>query len=220
MQKKIFAIIPAYNESKRISKVITGIKKYTNNIIVVDDGSNDNTSEVAKKHKAIVLRHIINMGKGAALKTGCDYAVKQKAEIIIAIDADGQHEPIEIPKFIEKIKKGKDIVFGYRVARKSMPLLFKFGNKFINFVTKILYGIKIKDTQCGFRAFTSQAYKKIRWNAVDYSMESEMIANVGKNKLKYSQIPIKTIYSDKYKGTTILDGIKIVFNMFFWRFIK
>ena len=83
-----------------------------------------------------------------------------------------------------------------------------------------LYGIDINDTQSGYRAFSAEAYKKIRWNASDYSMETEMISKAGKQKLKYVQIPIGTIYSDKYKGTTIIDGMKIVFNMVRWRVLR
>ena len=87
-------------------------------------------------------------------------------------------------------------------------------------MNQLLYNIKIKDTQSGYRAFSVEAYKKIRWRSSDYSMESEMIANVGKHKLKYEQIPIETIYTDRYKGTTVLDGVKIVFNMLWWRISK
>jgi glycosyltransferase involved in cell wall biosynthesis len=216
MKKKIFAVIPAYNEEKHINKVIKETKKYVDNIIVVDDGSKDKTKESAKKSKAIVLRHLVNLGKGAALKTGCDYAVKKNADIIIAIDADAQHNPKEIPKFLENIKNC-DVVLAYRKTNKDMPLILKFGNWFINKTIKFLYDIKIKDSQCGYRAFTTKAYKKLRWKASDYSMESEMIAKIGKYKLSYQEIPIETIYSDKYKGTTILDGIKIVFDLLLWK---
>lgn len=214
--KNIFIIIAAYNESKHISNVLKEIKKSYGNIIVVDDGSKDNTFEVSKKERVIVLKHIVNLGKGAAMKTGCDYAIKNNADILVLVDADGQHEPKEIPEFLKKIKE-KDIVFGYRTFNKKMPKILSFGNKFINFVTKLLYGLNLKDTQCGYRAFTARAYKKIRWQSLDYSMESEMIANAGKHHLKYAQVPIATIYSEKYKGTTVLDGIKIVMNMLLWR---
>jgi len=108
-------------------------------------------------------------------------------------------------------------VLAYRKLNKKMPVILKVGNWFINKTINFLYGIKIKDSQCGYRAFTLKAYKKLRWRATDYSMESEMIAKIGKYKLHYTEIPIETIYSDKYKGTTILDGIKIVFNLFLWK---
>ncbi len=219
MKSEIFAIIPAYNEETKIRDVIRETKEYISNIIVVDDGSKDKTSEEAKKEGVIVLKHIINLGKGAALKTGCDYAIKQCASKIIALDADTQHEPSQIPRFLNELEN-VDVVLGYRKLSKEMPLILKFGNWVINQTTKLLYGINLQDTQCGYRAFTGEAYKKIRWKASNYSMESEMIANIGKKKLKFREIPIKTIYADKYKGTTIIDGIKIVFNLFWWRLSK
>lgn len=212
----IWAVIPAYNEEENIDKIVKKTKKYVSNVVVVDDGSKDNTKEVAKKANAIVLRHIVNLGKGATLKTGCDFAIKNGAKLIITLDADAQHNPDDVPRFIEKLKK-YDIVFSYRKASSKMPLVLRFGNWFISNVASILYSINLNDTQCGFRALTKEAYKKIRWNASDYSMESEMIARAGKQKLKYVQIPIQTIYSDKYKGTTIIDGVKIVLNMFWWK---
>ncbi|MBT7903301.1 glycosyltransferase family 2 protein [Candidatus Woesearchaeota archaeon] len=220
MNKHTWVVIPAYNEEKKIGAVINKVKKICKNIVVVDDGSKDNTYELAKSKKVTALKHIINLGKGSAAKTGCDYVFKQNGQVMILIDADGQHKPEDIPRFLTQINKGNDIVFGYRSRTKKMPAVFRFGNWFINKVTEILYEIKIKDSQSGYRAFTSESYTKIRWNSTDYSMESEMIANVGKNKLKYSEIPIATIYSDDYKGTTIFDGIKIVWNMLIWRLEK
>ena len=209
-------IIPAHNEDKNIVSVVKKVKSFTKNIVVVDDGSSDKTFEVASKEKIVVLKHIINLGKGAALKTGCDYAMKKGAEVLIAIDADGQHDPKMIPIFLKKLENN-DIVFGYRKFDRNMPFVLKLGNFIIGSVVRILYGIKLHDTQGGYRAFTSKAYRKIRWKAQDYSMESEMITNVAKHKLKYSEIPIKTIYANKYKGTTVLDGIKIVIDMFLWK---
>ena len=216
MTKKIFVVIPAYNESSNIEIVIKETKKYVKDVVVVDDGSSDNTAFISENAGADVLRHIVNMGKGAALKTGCDYAIMRGAEILIAIDADGQHEPKEISNFIKNIN-GSEVILGYRQLNDEMPFILKLGNRFISFTVKILYGLRLRDTQCGYRAFTSNAYKKIRWKVSDYSMESEMIANMGKYHVKYKEIPIKTIYSDKYKGTTVLDGIKIVFNMVLWK---
>ena len=217
--KNLWVAIPAYNEEKNISEIIKGVKNHANNIIIIDDGSKDNTSKIADKSSAVVLRHIINVGKGAALKTGCDFAVKQGAEIIIVLDADAQHDPEDIPSFIKRLE-GFDIVFSYRKLNKRMPFILKYGNWFISRVIKFLYKVKLKDSQCGYRAFTAEAYKKIRWQATNYSMESEMISNTGKYKLRYSEVPIETVYGDKYKGTTIVDGVKIVLNMFTWRIFK
>lgn len=161
----------------------------------------------------------MNLGKGAALKTGCDYAAREGASIIVVLDADGQHEPREIPRFISELKDA-DVVFGYRRLNKKMPAVLRFGNWFINSVCGVLFGISLKDTQSGYRAFRADVYRKIRWSAVDYSMESEMIAKVGNNHLRYREIPIETIYGDRYKGTTVWDGIKIVFSMIWWKIAK
>ena len=215
----IWAVIPAYNEEKSIVDIIKKTGKYAGKVVVVDDGSKDKTKELAEKSSAIVLRHIVNLGKGAALKTGCDFAVKKGAKHIIALDADAQHKPEDMPRFIEKLKK-YDMVFSYRKLNRKMPLVLRFGNWFISNIVNILYSIKLNDTQCGFRAFSKEAYKKIRWNASDYSMESEMISKAGKQRLKYTQIPIQTIYSDKYKGTTIIDGMKIILNMLWWKLLN
>lgn len=219
INKNVWVIIPAYNEGKKILNVIGKTKKYIENIIVVDDGSKDNTVEIAEKTGVKVLKHIINLGKGAALKTGCEFALSRKAKILIAIDADGQHDPAEIPKFLKELI-GTDIVFGYRQLTKTMPGVLRFGNWFISKMVWLFFGIKLKDTQCGYRAFTADTYKKIKWQAQNYDVESEMITNVGKKGLKYEEIPIQTIYSDKYKGTTVIDGIKIVLKMLFWKILR
>jgi len=215
---KLYIIIPAYNEEERIRTVIKRAKKYSKNIVLVDDGSSDNTVLIGEEEKIITLKHMVNLGKGAALKTGCDYAAINGATEMIVIDADGQHKPEDIPRFIKALD-GHDIVFGSRVPNENMPTVLKFGNVAISILVSILYGVKIKDTQSGFRAFTNKAYQKIRWDATDYSMESEMITKVGKHKLKHNEIIIDTIYNDDYKGTTIIDGIKIVLSLMWWKII-
>ncbi len=214
-----YIVIAAFNEEKHIQKVLRETKRLCENIIVVDDGSSDATYEIAKKEGVIALHHVINLGKGAAIKTGCDYALKEGAKTIILMDADGQHEPEDIPRFLKALEK-RDIVFGYRKLSKDMPRVYRLGNFSINLMSQVLFGIKIKDTQCGFRAMTARAYRMVRWEATDYSMESEMIANAGKHNLRYSEIGIKTQYHDNYKGTTVLDGLKIGFNIIRWRLTR
>jgi glycosyltransferase involved in cell wall biosynthesis len=214
-----YIVIPAYNEGARIGRVITQVKSHCQNIIVIDDGSEDDTVEVAKEKGVKVLKHMINLGKGAALKTGCDYAYKIGAQKIVVIDSDGQHNPKEIPLFLHGLEEN-DIVFGYRTIPKEMPGVLKFGNWFINKSVSIMFNIKIKDSQSGYRAFTREAYPKIRWEASDYYMETEMVIRSGKKKLRYLQLPIETIYGDRYKGTTVLDGVKIVTKMFVARLTK
>ncbi len=214
-----FAVIPAYNEEKHIKEVIEKTSQFLKNIIIVDDGSKDSTYKQAKSTGNTVLRHIVNLGKGAALKTGCDYATNHGAEAIIVLDSDLQHKPEDIPRFLNALKDS-DFVMGYREKTKGMPTVLRFGNWFIDTATNILFNANIKDSQSGYRAFTKEAYHKIRWNSTDYSVESEMIARTVKNRIKYKQIPIETIYLDKYKGTGMLDGISIVFKILWWKITK
>ena len=213
---KTIAVIPCYNEGKTIAEVIKKTKKHVNKVIVVNDGSTDNTEKQAKKAD-LVLNHIVNMGKGLALKTGIEAAIKNKADIIVTLDGDMQHDPYDIPRLLNKIKKGADIVIGCRELDKNMPLTLKFGNWFLYNSFKTLFKVDIHDTQSGFRAIRSSIYQKLKWNTSGYAVETEMLVNLDKNHLKYKEIPIKTVYSDKYKGTSVIDGVKIFLSMVLWK---
>ncbi len=216
-------VVPAYNEEYTIRKVLLGALQYCSSVVVVNDGSSDRTKEVVeevmRRHPEIrLLSHVINMGKGAALKTGTEFAVNElKAGRIVFLDADLQHRPEDIPRMLGKLSDA-DIVFGCRRLDRRMPLLFRVGNAVLNLAIRVLYGVRIPDSQSGYRAFLASAYPKIRWDATDYSVESEIIANVGRHRLRYAVLPIETIYNDRYKGTTITDGMKIVFDMVVWKF--
>lgn len=217
-----YIIIPAHNESGNIGAVLEKTKKFVaaKKIVVADDGSSDGTAAEAAKHGVAVLRHTINLGKGAALRTGCLYAYKKGAEALVFMDSDGQHEPSDIPRIITALQ-GNDIAFTYR-ERKSvnMPLIKKFGNYFIDTLTKILFHINMQDTQCGYKAMTRTAYEKLKLMSNDYGIESEIVAKTGKYKLKFTQLPIKTFYSDRYKGTTVFDGINIVMKLLWWKMAR
>ena len=214
---KTFVIIPGYNEEKRIVSVIKETKKYNKNIVVVDDGSKDKTYDAAKKTGVTVLKHIINLGKGAALRTGAQYANKNGADAVIFIDSDGQHSPKDIPKG-EKAIKDIDVVFTFRNLKSAhMPVTKKFGNYVLNTLLKLLFGIKIADTQCGYKILTRNAYEKLNLISSDYNIESEIAAKTGKYGLRFKEVPIETVYTDKYKGTTAFDGIGIAMRMLWWK---
>lgn len=209
-------IIPAYNEEAHIQSVIKDVLAEGYKPIVIDDGSADQTSQKAREAGATVLRHIVNMGKGAAAKTGCDWAVNQGADAIVLMDGDGQHKAKDIKRALKALK-GTNIVFGFRQLNDHMPAVMRFGNWLINGMSSRINGIGLRDTQSGFRAMTTDTYRRIRWRSSDYGMESEMIANVAKKKIAYRQIPIDTIYHDNFKGTTVFDGIRIVLRLLKWR---
>jgi glycosyltransferase involved in cell wall biosynthesis len=214
MKEKIFAVIPAYNEEENITSTIKEVKKYVDKVIIVDDGSTDKTSLNSKKVKSIILlKHLVNMGKGLTMKTGIEFAINNGAKKIVVIDADGQHDPAEIPKLLNGLNKNVDFVLGIRQMPKNTPIIFKCGNWGLNKIFRILFGAKIDDTQNGFRVFNSEIYNKIKWSSAGYFVETEMIINAIKNKVKFSEIPVKTYYHDAYKGTTVLIGLLYLINM-------
>lgn len=217
----IYIVIPAYNESKRIGKVLNDLKVFNPPIIVVDDGSKDSTFEQAKKHDVLVLRHRVNLGKGAAIKTGCEAAISMGADAIIMMDSDGQHKAEDLPKFAEKIQSGKfDVVFGSRNMSLGVPLVRFMGNKFASVLVSLLFGVYVSDLICGYRAITRKAYTLINLKSSDYGIETEMVIKTAKFNLRYCEIPVETIYYDKFKGVTILDAFDILLNVIKWRIIK
>ncbi|HCJ52882.1 MAG: hypothetical protein A2898_02855 [Candidatus Kerfeldbacteria bacterium RIFCSPLOWO2_01_FULL_48_11] len=220
---KTYVVIPAHNEAARISHVLADVRSHVPDygVIVVDDGSKDDTAAVAKKVMDVtVVRHRINLGKGAALKTGCEAAMKYGADILVLMDADGQHKASDVPKIVETLKNEQaDIVFGARTIGRDMPFMMMVGNKFLSVAISLLFGYYVSDTQSGFRAFRAGVYPALAWSGVAYEAETEMIVRAAKNKLKFSQMQIQTLYHDKYKGTTVFDGVRILFNILMWKFL-
>lgn len=218
---KTVAIIPALNEHARLQGVVRDTLNHVDQVVVVDDGSQQPLVDFLSPDPRIrVLRHVINLGKGAAMKTGVQWSILQGCDVAVFVDADGQHDPNEIPKLLAPITKdGVDIVFGVREFHGRMPLMARFGNIFLTRSLQFLFNIQVQDTQSGYRALRLSAYKKISWISPRYAVETEMIVNTGKHKIPYQEVPITTIYHDKYKGTTIIDGIRIMINMFAWRIL-
>ena len=212
---KLIIIIPAYNEERTIKEVIKRLKeKGYNDIIVVDDGSKDKTYELASKEKVKVYRHMINRGLGGALNTGITAALKEGADFMITFDADGQHSVDDIPKMIEPLKNGYDVTIGNRINEK-MPFVRKIGNIGLDFVTYMLFGIYVHDSQSGLRAFTREAAEKIEINTNRMEVSSEIITEIGRKNLKLKEVPIKTIYT-KYslsKGNSVWNGFKIALKL-------
>lgn len=219
---RLVAVIPAHNEEAHIRDVVLRTLKHVDHVVVVDDASMDGTDDevlaVRSKHVTL-LRQIVNFGKGSAVRTGCDYALEELgADLLVLIDGDGQHEPEDIPAFLKKRSEtGADIVFGFRKRSKHMPWLMRVGNWALTFASVLLFHIRVKDSQCGYRLLLADAYRKVRWDSNDYAMESEMIVRAGVNDLRHAQMPIKTIYHDEYKGTGIVDGVMILLRLLRWR---
>jgi glycosyltransferase involved in cell wall biosynthesis len=208
----------AHNEAQHVADVVqrARMQGFTN-VVVVDDGSKDATSELAGRAGATVLRHAINLGKGAAMQTGADYAMRCNATAIIFMDSDGQHLPEELPLFVEQLRKGYDLVCGARRRTDAMPIIRSLGNWAITAVVRLLYRLHLRDALSGFRAVRAGAYPIIRWDSRGYSVEGEMVARAGKNNLTYVEFTIATVYHDRYKGVTIVDGVKILSRLLWLR---
>ena len=193
---KTAAILPAYNEEIAIGSLILSARRYVDEIIVVDDGSRDNTSEIAKLAGAKVIRHLSNKGKGTALKTG--FKAVNGHDIIITMDSDGQHNPDEIPKLIAPIVNGEaDIVNGSRYLNgngKETPSYRRIGQTILDKATTIGSGLDITDSQSGFRAFARHTIPAFRFNSSDYSIESEMIMDAAKTGLHIKEVEIGVRY--------------------------
>lgn len=213
-----WVVIPGLNEEKYIATVLKKVLQQTKNIIVVDDGSTDAMPRLAKKYTPHVLSHSVNLGKGAALKTGCEYAFsKLGANAVIFMDSDDQHDPEELPQFFKALAIS-DVVFGVRSFDTKMPLFRIMMNRLASVVIYFLFGKYIPDIPSGFKAFTKKAYQKLIWDSTDYSVEMEIAAKTAKYKIGFTIIPIKTIYHDFERGMTILDTIRMITKILGWRF--
>lgn len=223
---KVFIVIAAYNEEKSIVNVIHSLKKNGyKDIVVVDDGSKDKTYEICLKEKVHALRHFINRGQGAALKTGIDYAVLQGADIIVTFDADGQHKADEIKRLKRPIEKGEvEVVLGSRFLdnKTEMPRLKRLTLKGGVLFTRIFSGINLTDTHNGFRAFSRKAAQEIEIVQDRMAHASEIIDEIAQKKIKFKEVPVTIIYSDysKAKGQSIFNSIKIALRLLFSKLVR
>ncbi|MFH1770974.1 MAG: glycosyltransferase family 2 protein [archaeon] len=220
-RKDVFVVMAAFNEEKKIVEVINGLKKNSyRNIVVVDDGSKDNTYNVVSKLNVHVLRHFINRGQGASLKTGIDYAVKQGAKYVVTFDADGQHNPKEIDALLKPVVSGKfDVALGSRFLRKNSntPWIRRAVLKIGAMVIWVMYGVKLSDSHNGFRVFSRKAAKKIQITSDRMEHASQIVEEIRRNNLKYKEVPVTITYSDysKGKGQSGWNSIRIAFRMLF-----
>ncbi len=216
--KKIFLIIPVYNESKVLKETLEEIKQYGyDKIIVVDDGSSDDSFDIARK-ECLALKLEINRGKGAAVKTGIEAAKKLGADVVVTLDGDGQHNPKDIKKMLQLINDKYDVVLGSRLKNpQGMPWYKIMHNQIGNFFTWIIYGLWVSDSQSGFRAYSRKAIDLIDTKTDRYEYDSEIIREIKKHKLSYTEIPIEVRYTqysmNKKNKQNFINGIKTLIKM-------
>jgi len=219
-----FVVIPAFNEEKNICPVLRDIFSLNPNfkIVVVDDGSSDNTAEVARSCGALVLRHLINRGQGAALKTGTDYAVQQGAEIIVHFDADRQFEPKEISLMIEPVLKGEvEVVLGSRFLSKNNHLPWtkkKIILPLARVINFLFTGCWLSDAHNGFRVLSRRAAEVLDLKQDRMAHNSEIIRLIKENKLSFKEQGV-TVYYHQY-GQRFSGGVKIIKDLIIGNFLK
>jgi glycosyltransferase involved in cell wall biosynthesis len=220
---KVVAVIPAFNEEKTIGNIVRETLSCADEVLVVNDGSSDKTLEIARDLGAKVLSLRVNRGLGSALRTGIRAALLCGADIVVTLDADGQHNPEDIKKITEPIFKDEaDIVIGTRMEEDGMPLRRQAANFAANFVTLMLFGIWVKDSQSGFRAFSAKAAELINLQTNRMEVSSEIISEIKNKNLRLVEVPIKPVYTEysMSKGQNFFVGVETAFKLFLRRMGK
>jgi glycosyltransferase involved in cell wall biosynthesis len=198
-QKSCAAIIPCLNEAAAIAAVVGSVKSFVPNVLVVDDGSSDGTGDVARASGASVLRHRQPLGKGAALRTGWDAALERGFEWALCMDGDGQHAAADIPKFLWRGESGDvALVVGERMhAPRTMPLVRRITNRFMSWQLSRLAGVRLTDTQCGFRLVHLPSVSRLQVKSDCFEIESEVLIQFARAGLGIAFVPIQVIYADE-----------------------
>ncbi len=199
--RRVFAVIPAYNPGPALGPVAQGVadRLGADRVLVIDDGSRDSAADLAKAAGVRVIRHPENRGKGAALRTGFDQALADGADWVMTLDADGQHDPGEIPTFLAAATRGgADLIVGDRMADLScMPWLRIFANRATSFIISLLAGQWIRDSQSGFRLIAAPILRAVDLRFDRFDAESEILVKAARAGFRIGEVPIGTIYGSE-----------------------
>lgn len=229
--QRVCVVIPAYNESQVIAGVVKDArlvfkesKQYKIDIVVINDGSKDDTSLKARSAKPIVIDHVLNSGAGAATLTGLSYARQNGYDIVATMDADGQHSPKDVLNGINAIGKlGADLLIGSRlIDSKGMSRTKVIGNKGLSLITKVLFGVDVTDSQSGLRIYSNKALQELDWTSTGYEFCSEMIWRAKQSKMIIKEFPIQAIYTEysMSKGQNNWNAINIVKRLLKQRLVE
>lgn len=217
-----YIIIPIFNEATVIESVLKEVQSHGySRIIVVDDGSQDDTRKLLQQRSDIIfIRHALNRGKGAAVRTGMEASKLLDADFVITLDGDGQHNPEDIAKMQKKFQEGCQVVLGSRLMKaSSMPWYKTLHNYLGNLFVWMLYGLWVTDSQSGFRGYTKEAMQRIDTKTDRYEYDSEVIREIARNKLSFVEVPIEVRYTKysmgKAQKMNLKNGIKTACKMFF-----
>jgi glycosyltransferase involved in cell wall biosynthesis len=217
---KIAAVIPAYNEEKHIGEVVRRMRQKLDDVLVVDDGSRDQTAARAREAGAEVIVHEINRGKGETIKTGLRHWLELQFDFVIILDADGQHRPEEIDRFIAlalSVDEPKMILGNRMNDVSSMPLVRRIVNRWMSQQISALCGQEIPDTQCGYRLVHRQLIPELLGGAARFDYETEMLIIASRKGFRIGSAPISTVYSDEVSSVhPVRDTIR--FFKLMWRY--
>lgn len=225
---KVIAVIPGYNEERRIAGTVEAVRRHVDAVVVVDDGSGDRTGDAAASAGGVVFRHALNRGQGAALRTGTEAAVRMGADVVVHVDADGQHEPEFIPALLEPIRDGRvDIVFGSRFLGETpqgMPFLRRQLLHAAAWFNAFVMGIprSVTDPQSGMRALTRRAASVVDFRQDRMAHCSEILRLATRSGLAWAEVPVRVRYSEESlaKGQKTFDAFRIVWQLFVGIFAK
>ena len=221
---KIIVIIPAFNEQAAIGEVVEKSLQYADDVLVVDDGSRDNTSEIAENAGALLLRHPTNYGKGVALKDA--FGQVEGYDVVVTIDGDGQHNPDEIPDLVRPIREDRaDFVNGSRYINgfeENTPAYRRVGQRVLDIATNVTAGTSVTDSQSGFRAFKGNTISCYKFRDPGFGIESEMIADAAENNLRIIEVPITVKYDVENSSTKgpVTHGVGVLLKIVKDKFIR
>jgi glycosyltransferase involved in cell wall biosynthesis len=221
----VWVVIPAYNEAPRLGETLASLCRSYANVVVVDDGSEDGTGDVALHHPVWLMRHLFNCGQGAALQTGIEFALARGAAILVTFDADGQHAAEDIEPVVEPVRTGRaEVVFGSRFLGRAVGLswtrwlVLKLGVLF----TRVFSRVAVTDAHNGLRALSRHAALQIRITHNRMAHASEILDQVRRRGLPFCEVPVTVRYSSATtaKGQSSWNGLKIVGQLFLGRIIR
>jgi glycosyltransferase involved in cell wall biosynthesis len=207
------ALIPAYNEERFIGSLVLAASAYADLVIVVDDGSCDRTVEIAKKAGATVIQHQVNQGKAAAVNTGFNYVCQLNPAAVVMLDGDGQHSADDIPVVLAPVLDGvADIVVGSRFLglKSQIPAYRQVGQHGLTLATNLASGVRVSDSQSGYRAFSARALEELSFGQGGFSIESEMQFLAREHRLRVCEVPIKVVYAERAKRNPVGHGMQVV----------
>lgn len=214
---KVFIVVPAYNESARLNRVLDDLAATRHHVVLVDDGSRDRTADAGRKHGCYVLRHTFNRGQGAALQTGISFALREGADVIVTFDADGQHQTADLPRLLEPLISGRcDVALGNRfLSRESnVPgtrrVILQLGRLF----TWMTSGVRVGDCHNGYRAFSRRGATAISMKQDRMAHASEIYDQIKAAGLRYEEVPVTIRYSAETlaKGQKLSNSVSVLFQ--------